>query len=263
MFAQLNGISHYYEDSGGEGTPIVFIHGLGGSHESWSRQAPLADEFRVVTYDERGSGKTQKALGPYSVELLADDLLALLDHLGLDAPVLVGLSMGGGIAQTFELEHPGRARGLGLLSTSSEFSEQKRRVFRSRADTAEREGMAPLVDSMVERWFSPAFAATHPAVIADVKGAQLAHDPRAFAARCRANAERNWTDRLGAIGCPVLYVGGELDPGSFVSSIDAYEAQVPSIEVHVIAGASHCIHIERPQELNPLIAAFARGLDGR
>lgn len=263
MFAELNGISHYYEDTGGAGTPIVFIHGLGGSHESWSHQAPLAGEFRVVTYDERGSGKTQKAPGPYSIDLLADDLLALLDHLGLRSPVLVGLSMGGGIAQTFDLKYPGRARGLGLLSTSSEFSEQKRQVFRSRADTAEREGMAPLVDSMVERWFSPAFAARHPAVIADVKGAQLAHDPRAFAARCRANAERNWTDRLRSISCPVLYVGGELDPGNFVSSIDTYKAEVPSIDVHVIAGASHCIQIERPDELNALLSSFVRGLDAR
>ncbi|HEX5452116.1 MAG TPA: alpha/beta fold hydrolase [Candidatus Limnocylindrales bacterium] len=260
MYAQLNGISHYVEDSGGRGTPIVFMHGLGGSHESWSYQAPLADEFRIVTYDERGSGKTQKAAGPYSIELMADDLLALLDHLELQDPVLVGLSMGGGIAQTFELKYPGRARGLGLLSTSSEFSEGKRQVFRTRADTAERDGMSSLVDSMVVRWFSPAFTAEHPDVVGDVRGAQLAHDPRAFAARCRANSERGWTDRLGSISCPVLYVGGELDPGNFMSSVDTYKATVPTIDVHVIPGASHCIQIERPDLLNPLIANFVRGL---
>lgn len=68
MFVTLNGVSHYYEDSGGDRPPIVFIHGLGGTHEFWANQQPLSNEFRVITYDERGSGKSEKAAGPYSIE---------------------------------------------------------------------------------------------------------------------------------------------------------------------------------------------------
>ena len=152
MFADLDDIRLHYE-SRGEGKPVVLVHGLGLSDDMWHHQVPeLAARYRVITFDNRGHGGSEKPKGPYDMSMFVEDTRKLLDFLGLDNPVLIGLSMGGGIVQAFPFAYPARVHALGLISTSTEATGAS---FLTRAETAEREGMAEL-ESLVPRRFAPA-----------------------------------------------------------------------------------------------------------
>jgi 3-oxoadipate enol-lactonase len=257
MFATTTDGTRLHFESAGNGAPVVLIHGLSSDHTEWRYVAPaLAERYRVISVDVRGHGSSAKPHVPLEVATLADDVVALLDWLQIDKAVLVGLSMGGGISQTTAIRHPERVRALALLSTSSSFPESTRERFRYRAEVAEREGMAPLIDSMVERWFTPEFMAAHPDEVARTREVVLANDPLAFAAACRANAARDWTGDLGRITCPVLVLAGEQDPGSATGSAKTFGERLPDVEVHVVEGASHAVPIERPEVANRLLLAF-------
>jgi pimeloyl-ACP methyl ester carboxylesterase len=190
------------------------------------------------------------------VPTLAGDVVALLDQLELDRAVLVGLSMGGGISQATAILHPERVRALALLSTSSSFPETTRERFRHRAEVAEREGLSPLVDSMVVRWFTPEFSAAHPDEVERARATVLANDPRAFAAACRANAARDWTGELDRITCPVLVLAGAADPGTATHSAEVFRRELRDVEVHVVDGASHLLPLEQPERTNQLLLDF-------
>ncbi|HEX8928595.1 MAG TPA: alpha/beta fold hydrolase, partial [Actinomycetota bacterium] len=116
--------------------------------------------------------------------------------------------------------------------------------------------LAPLVDSMVARWFTPEFAAAHPDAVERERAAVLANDPLAFAAACRANAARDWTAELHRIACPVLVLAGAGDPGTATHSAEVFRRELRDVEVHVIDGASHLLPIEQPERTNQLLLAF-------
>src|SRR5215831_8425996 len=155
MFADVNGIRLYYE-SHGQGQSVVLVHGLGLSSDMWRYQVPaLAQRYRVVTIDTRGHGQSGKPPGPYDMAMYVEDMRQLLDVLGFEKPVLIGLSMGGGIVQTFALAHLERVLALGLISTGSDHTDPVRAEFFRNADTVEREGMSPLIESLVPKYFAP------------------------------------------------------------------------------------------------------------
>lgn len=257
-FAQLPDGNQLFYERGGEGPPVVLIHGLADDHRLWRYQIPaLQDRFTTIAIDLRGHGRSSKPAGPYSVPLFAADVLALLDQLDIERASLVGLSMGGGTSQTFALAYPDRVRSLALLSTSSDFVQKTRDRFHARAELAEREGMVPeMVESMVERWFTPRFREEHPDEVEQTRATVLANNPFAFAASARANSERNWTDRLGEIRCPVLFVGGAEDPGDARRSAAAFEQGLPDVEIHILEDASHLLPVEQPERTNGLLRRF-------
>jgi 3-oxoadipate enol-lactonase len=257
MHAVLPGGLRLYYESHGDGRPVVFIHGLSGTHELWKYQVPaVAQRFRAITLDLRGHGQSDKPPGPYSVPMFAEDVLGLLNHLDIDAAVLVGLSMGGGTVQTFALAYPERVRALGLISTSSEFAPPVRERFYRWAEVAEREGMAPLAESLVASWFAPEFRERHPEEFERNVRTTLANDPKAFAASARANAVRNWTDQLHRITCPTLFVGGELDAAGPVRNAETYRQHLTDLDVHLIAGVSHLLPLEAPDRFNRILLEF-------
>jgi 3-oxoadipate enol-lactonase len=254
--------SLFYEEVG-EGPPVVLIHGLADDHRLWRHQVPaLATRFRTVAIDIRGHGSSPKPPGPYSVPLFATDVVALLDQLGIERASFIGLSMGGGISQTLALRHAERVQAIALLSTSSSFPQKTRDRFHSRAATAEREGMGPIVASMIERWFTPHFRAEHPDEVELTRATVLANDPFAFAAAARANAERDWTNALDAIRCPVLFIGGAEDPGDARHSAATFAEHLPQLEAHIIDNASHLLPVERPLITNDLLLRFLASSGG-
>jgi pimeloyl-ACP methyl ester carboxylesterase len=251
-----NGLRLYYETNGA-GLPVVFLHGLSGTHDLWKYQVPaVAPHYQAITVDLRGHGQSDKPPGPYSIGGFAEDVLGLLDYLKIERAVVVGLSMGGGTAQTFALAYPERLRALGLISTSSEFPASTRERFYQQAELAERAGMAPLAESLVASWLSPAFRERDPAEFDLNVRCTLANDPHAFAASARANAVRNWTDQLDRITCPTLFVGGDLDRADPVRNAAIYREHLKDLETHIIPGVSHLLPLEAPEILNPLLLAF-------
>jgi len=256
MFADLDGIRLCYE-SRGEGYPVVLIHGLGLSMDMWRYQVPaLAEGYRVIIFDNRGHGRSEKPPGPYDMSMFVEDTRKLLDFLELDAVALIGLSMGGGIAQAFTLTHAERVRALGLISASSERSGTSGARFFQNAEIAERDGMAALPETLVPRWFAPASLEERPAEVERIRKTFLTNDPRAWAASARANGTRdNFTDRLGEITCPVLYIGGALDPTAPQQS-EIYARRLPEVDVHLLAGVAHLLPLEVPDEVNRLLVGF-------
>jgi 3-oxoadipate enol-lactonase len=259
MFATVNGAGTGYEVHG-TGKAVVFIHDRAGSLEVWRAQVPaLAGNNTVVLFDSRGVGRSHwGGVDPdYSTELLADDVVGLLDVLGIEQATLVGLSMGGGVAQMCALRHPERVAALVLVSTSPQFSESTRARMRAEADEIERAGIRRAVaETMTSRWFSQSFAEAHPEAVAAVCQGVLRCAPDVLAARSRANAERDFTARLPEITCPVLFVAGAQDPMGPTTHADTYSAGLLDLEVHLIEGSSHLVPVEAAEEFNRVLADF-------
>jgi pimeloyl-ACP methyl ester carboxylesterase len=255
MFADVNGIRLYYE-SQGDGRAVVLVHGLGLSSDMWRYQVPaLAQRYRVITLDTRGHGQSSKPPGPYDMAMYVEDLRQLLDFLGFEKPVLIGLSMGGGIVQSFALAHLERVLALGLISTGSDHTDAVRAEFFHNADTVEREGMSPLIGSLVPKWFAPASLEHRTAEVERTLQTELANDPRAWAAAARLNGARNWTEQLGRITCPVLYIGGAMDR-SAPRRAETYPRYLPDVEVHLVPDVAHLLPLEVPDQVNGLLLRF-------
>src|SRR5262249_11755867 len=214
MFANVNGIQLYYE-SHGAGQPVVLVHGLGLSSDMWHYQVPaLAERYRVITIDTRGFGQTSKPKGPYEMGMYVEDLLQLIDFLGFEKPVLIGLSMGGGIVQSFALAHLDRVLALGLISTGSDHTDSSRARFFSSADTVEREGRSPFIEAVVWKYIVGHTLWNIADAITRVLSTELAIAPRAWAAGGRVTGGRSWTEQIGRISCPGFYIFGALDPSA-------------------------------------------------
>ncbi len=146
MKADVNGISVNFEIHGKEGAPwLVLSHSLACSVRMWDPQiAALKDRYRILAYDTRGHGGTQASKGAYTLELLADDLNALLGHLKITSAHYCGLSMGGMIGQTFALKYPGIFKSLTLADTTSRYPAEAAPLWADRIKTVESKGMAPI-----------------------------------------------------------------------------------------------------------------------
>src|SRR5438128_4145381 len=146
MLANINGIKVHYE-SQGEGPPIVFVHGLGGTSNSWHAQrVTLSKNYRVVTYDLSGSGRSDKSKRQYSIDGWADDLAGLMDHLNIPTAVVVGHSMGTVIVQHFAAKYPKRTTAIVLAGALVELGPPGKEAFTKRAETVEKDGMIGVAD---------------------------------------------------------------------------------------------------------------------
>jgi 3-oxoadipate enol-lactonase len=239
----------------GSGPLVVLLHGLADTHGLWQHVAPvLAGRYTVAAVDHYAHGRSPMPPGELTTETMADAVADLIERLGRGAPaVVIGLSMGGGVAQVLALRRPELVRALGLVSTSSEFKPDNKTRFLNRADKAEREGMAAVIEETVPRWFTPEWPAAHPEAYAQVVQTVLANPPARFAAASRANAERGWSDRLGEIRCPVLFVGGELDPMGIHRVAGIYRERLPNARIEIVPAVSHLIPIQKPDELNAIL----------
>lgn len=243
--------------------PVVLLHGLGDSGDLWRHQrAALAERYDVVAVDLPGHGASPPIAGRTNLEEMARSVAATADELGLVRPVFVGLSMGGGVAQTLAVTRPDLVRALALVSTSSEFRSATRERFLARADRAEREGMAAVVDETVPRWFTPTFGTEHPDEVERTRATVLATDPASFAAASRANAERNLTARLRSIACPVLFVAGDRDPADPERALRIYRREIPTLRWHLLPDASHLVPVERPAAFTHILTTFLADIDG-
>lgn len=261
MEARVNGTRLHYEVHGESGSLLVLTHGLGGSVEFWGPHvAALAAHHRVVTWDLRGAGASDRPAGPYSPALFAADLAGLLDAIGAPRAHLVGHSGGGVVSQRFALDHPERTASLVLASTSSEVGEKAAQAWHRLADTIERDGFGPERDPD-PRGFSPDFAATHPDVVRELARRTRANDPHAYAAAARAFGSYLWTDELGAIRAPTLILQGLDDrltpPGGSV----ILSRRIPRSRLVMLPRAGHNLPLEQPELFATTVLAFLAGLE--
>ncbi len=262
MKISANGIEIAYEIHGRAGAPwLVLSHSLACSVRMWDPQiAAFQDRYRILAFDTRGHGASDAPPGPYTLEMLADDLHALLGALGVSKPHFCGLSMGGMIGQTFALRYPGVFRSLALADTTSRYPPEAAALWDQRIRLAETQGMAPLAQPTLERWFTPAFREAHPDVVDDVRRLILATPVAGYAGCSRAIPQIALTARLKEIACPILVLVGEDDAGTPVSMAREIHDNAPGSQLVVLPRAAHLANLEAADGFNRALDAFLRSV---
>lgn len=256
--ATVNGIETYYEVHGKEGAPwLAFSHSLACNVRMWDGQvAALKDRFRVLVYDTRGHGQSAAPAGPYTLEGLADDFRALLQHLKIDRLHFVGLSMGGMIGQTFALKYPGIFESLTLADTTSRYPAEAGPLWEGRIKTAMSQGMAPLVQGTLERWFTEPFRRDHADKVKKIGESILTTPPVGYAGCCAAIPKINVTDRLKEIKTRSLVICGDQDPGTPPAMARQIQENLPGSKLVLIPQAAHISNLEQPEAFNQALKDF-------
>jgi 3-oxoadipate enol-lactonase len=252
MQIKANGILMNYELTGREGAPVVVLsHSLGSSSVMWGAQLPaLEPHFQVLRYDTRGHGGSEAVAGPYSFEVLAGDVIGLLDGLSIPKAHFIGLSMGGMIGQALGIYHPERFLSLTLCDTAAANPPGSREIWQERIDLVRREGLAPLLKPTLERWFTPEFVSQNPPLVDQIRRQFLATSINGYVGCSRAIMELDYLGKLQGIRIPTLIIVGEDDPGTPVSAARAMQEQIPTSEMVVLSQARHLSSVERADEFN-------------
>ena len=235
-----------------DGQPVVLVHSLGMALDLWDRLAPaLVERYRVVRLDLRGHGWSPAPHGPYTVDVLADDVLRLADRLGLDRFALVGLSIGGTVGQTIAVREPDRLTALAACCTGPKLGDPDE--WRDRAVRVRAEGTSWLVDSSIARWFTPAFAARHPDEVDRIVRMLLTTSPEGYAASCEALAAFDLTDRIGEITAPTRLVIGSQDPLAPPDLGQRMADAIPRADLVVLDGTAHLANVGQPDRFNAAV----------
>lgn len=259
MYATTNGISTFYERSGA-GSPVVLIHALGSSARAWDPVVEsLSARHDVIAYDWRGHGRSEKAVGDYTLPLLAADLVGLLSELRIERACVAGVAVGAMIALQTTLDYPDRVGELILAEGCSEISDAAAQYTVERAARVEREGMRAAVDMTIERAFAPAFTQEHPKVIHEFRGDFLANDPHGYASASRVVVGLNLTHRLSEVRCPTLLMVGELDRLLPPSASILIHERIPGSRLEILPGVGHFSSIEAPELFSQTLLGFLDG----
>jgi len=253
---RANGIDLHYTIEGA-GPWLVMSHSLACDSAMWDEQAALlAKRFKVVCFDTRGHGRSDAPPGAYSLELLADDAKGLLDALGARSAHWVGLSMGGMIGQTLALKYPGIFKSLVLADTTSYYPPEMAPMWAERIKTAKAQGMEPLVEPTLGRWFTEPFRKSRPERVQPIADAIRSTPVAGYVGCCSAIPQINVTARLKEITCPALVIVGEQDPGTPVAMARTIQENLPGAELVVIPSAAHLANIEQPGAFNHALTRF-------
>ena len=251
----VNGTRLHYREFG-SGEPLVFIHGLGSSAEDWAKQIDFfADRYRVIAFDVRGHGQSEKPDGPYSISLFAEDAAALLRALDAAPASAVGLSMGGMIGLQLALDAPDLVERLVVVNSAPEAeldSLRDRWIYWSRRLATQVLGMRATGKMIANRIFVKPEQGTLRQQFIE---RWAANDKQAYLNTIDAIAGWSVADRLGEITCPTLVVSADEDYTP-VSVKREYAQQIPNAELVVIEDSRHAMPVERPRTFNRVLERF-------
>jgi 3-oxoadipate enol-lactonase len=238
---------------GPDGAPVVVLsNSLGSTPAMWDPQLPaLLERLRVVRYDHRGHGASPVPAGPYELDDLGADVLALLDRLELERVHWCGLSLGGMVGMWMAIHAPDRIDRLVLCCTSAKLGPPE--MWADRAATVREHGVDAVADAGIERWLSPAFLEREPEIAARIR-AMLASTPaEGYAACCGVIERMDQTARLGEIRAPTLVIAAADDPATPPEHGELIASSVPDARLEIVANARHLATIEQPQAMTDLI----------
>ncbi len=262
MRIKANGIQMNYELSGKQDAPVLVLsHSLASSLIMWDPQMDaLKSHFKVLRYDVRGHGSTEAPKGPYTLKLLVEDVLGLMDALNIRSVHFIGLSMGGMIGQGLALDHADRLRSLVLCDTASFISEEAQPMWQERFDAVREEGMKALADATMERWFTPFFLRLNPPMVQKIRQDILKTPVEGYVGCGEAIRRLNYRDRLREISLPTLIIVGEDDPGTPVSFARAIHERIQESKLVILPSARHLSNVEQPDAFNAALLGFLRNL---
>ena len=253
-FVKANGLVIHYLAEGPESVPpLVFINPLGCDLRVWSEVAHiLTPDFRVVCYDKRGHGLSE--FGPDHAEMAdyARDLAALLDVLGVGRAAIVGMSIGGVIAQELYRQRPDLVAALVLCDTAAKIGTDK--SWDERIAAVEHGGIEAVADAVLERWFTPEFRRERAAEFAGVR-AMLTRTPKqGYLAACGALKRADLRPHAGSIEAPTLCLVGDQDGSTPAELVRQTAALIKGSRFEIIPGAGHLPNVEKPAAVARLIA---------
>ena len=238
---------------GETGPPVLLVHALGLDWRMWDAvMLPLSAGRRVYAYDVRGHGAAAGSPNPFTMSDTAADLIAVMDALGLDSAHVVGLSYGGGIAQTTALAHPRRFLSLALLATT----DVPFHAFEGRAASGLSDGMEAQVVPSLTRWFTPGALATDGWGVRYARERVRRADPADWAAAWRAFQGLDVAGRLEGFRPPVLLLTGELDSSTTPEVMTAMSARMPRARYQELPATPHMQTLECPWLVADALGAF-------
>lgn len=239
--------THHFEIRG-DGPPLVLIHGVGASLRIWERVVDLLeDDFQCVCYDLRGHGESSKPPPPYTLDMLTHDLELLRKRLEIDRMHIAGHSVGGMIAPAYALEHPERVMSMALLSTAACRTQEEKDSVAGLTEKLESGGAEPLIDLLIDRWFTPEFIKRHPDIIERRKREVLANDQAIFASVFRIYATTEMELFLREVDAPALVMTGENDSGCNPRINRDLSGLLRDSELRILPGLRHSILLEAPE----------------
>lgn len=251
-------INHLHVDYQLDGDPespvLVLSNSLGTTRQMWAAQiAAFSKTHRVLSYDSRGHGGSSAPAGPYTIEQLGQDVLALVDALQIQTFSFCGISMGGLIGQWLGVHAASRLDRLVVCNTAARIGQET--AWKERAGLVRSQGMGPVADGSAGRWFTAEFVDTHPATVATLIAQLRDTPPEGYAACCEALAMADLREDIKTITVPVLVIAGTHDPVTTVDDADFIAGQASRAKL-VPLEASHLSNIEAAAAFNAAVGAF-------
>jgi 3-oxoadipate enol-lactonase len=240
---------------GPDGAPVLMLsNSLGTNLHMWDDQMPaFTRHFRVVRYDSRGHGQSGAPHGEYTIERLGRDALAVMDALGLEQVDWCGLSKGGMVGQWLGTNAPQRVGRLVLCNTAAHMAPAD--LWNQRIAAVTANGMAPLVESVVERWFTKAFREKAPQAVDRIRQMLLTTPPHGYAGCCAAVRDMDQRETIRSITAPTLVIGGRQDPATPLAAAELIQKRIPGARL-VVLEAAHLSNIEQPAEFTAAVLEF-------
>ena len=261
MKVKANGIAINYQVDGPERAPwLVFSNSLATSLAMWDEQAAaLKDRFRVLRYDQRGHGATEAPAGRYAFDTLLDDVLALMDALGIARATFAGLSMGGATALGLAERHPERFERIIVADSPCQSTPQSSQQWEERIAVAQKQGIEALVEPTVARWFPPETVAKNPPYLDKIRAMMRATPVNGFIGCAAALAAHDYASAVAMVKCPTLFVVGEKDGATPVAMAKLHEKlhdKLAGSRFVMLPGAGHISNMDRGGEFNRALRDF-------
>ena len=255
-FIELDGVTLRFELTGKGDRTVVLVHEMGGSLESWDEVAPqLARSRRVLRYDTRGAGMSQKVRGELGIDTMSGDIAALLDHLGIAGKVaLAGIAVGGAIALKFAARYPERTRAVAAGSPATGIAPERRAPALERVARIEAAGMALAVEDSMQNGYPPELRGDT-GRFERFRARWLGNDPASYAAIWRMLAGLDMERELTGLRCPVLVLGGSLDRVRPPALAQALAKTMPKA-IYDEVRTGHYMAVQTPGLISDRIDAF-------
>ena len=254
-----NTASLHYERTGVAGAPTLILStSLGATTAMWEPQRTLFEQhFDLIRYDMRGHGQSSIPPRPYSIEMLAGDVLSLIESLGLDNIIFCGISIGGAIGQWLAIHAPERFRGFVLCNTAAKIGTLE--GWSQRIASVLEDGLEPLADRILSGWLTEPFRAAHPKIAAAMRQMLTACDPGGYVSTCAAVRDFDFRDSLHRIQKPVCIVAGTQDASTTVADAKLLHHTIAGSKL-IELSAAHISNIEAADAFNNAVISFAQEL---
>lgn len=259
-FANLDGLNVHYELIGNPRakTLIVFSNALGTDFRIWLPVFDeLPDDMAFLLYDSRGHGLTSDPGTPFTIDTLADDLIALIEHLKLRQPVLCGLSVGGLVVQAVAVKRPDLVKKLIVCNSAAKIGDAE--TWNSRIETIRKDGLVAISEATMQRWFTPASHEERPADIAGYRTMVERQDRAAYIRTAEAIRDADYRGQVKDLKVPALFLAGDEDGSIPAQVVEDTADLVEGSAFEVLENCGHMTPVEQPEQLAALISDFVRG----